>query len=72
MNGWVWAYRIFWVVWLAVGIGVESLTLLNHRKGDTLSEFFWTVSKDNKLAAYLILAFLLWLLVHFMTRGRFA
>lgn len=71
MSGWTW----FWILWAASFVVAELLALTNRRAGDTFSEHIWTVSEHptwGKFFLWMVCAFLVWLLVHFATRGRWA
>ena len=65
-------YTIFWITWLALGLVVEFITIFNHRRGDTLSENVWQLMLTNKCFGWLVAAFLVWLLVHFLSFGKWA
>ena len=77
-------FTILWVSWLAVFVVVEGIALTNHVKGDTLSEHIWAwfrvprPGQSNpmpdgwtRLARYLLLGFMAWLTLHFLTGGLF-
>ncbi|WP_431728254.1 hypothetical protein [Verrucosispora sp. TAA-831] len=80
MSGWTWAW-LAWFAWFSV---VEGLALANSRKGDTLSEHVWAWfgtqrrqpgeperprSGWTQARRVLLLAFMAWLSVHFLTGG---
>jgi hypothetical protein len=80
MGGWTWA----WLVWIAYFLVVEGFALFNSRPGDTLSEHVWAWfgtgrrrpgeperqrSGWTQLRRVLLLAFLAWLSIHFLTGG---
>ncbi len=67
---WVW---IAWGVYFAI---VETLSIMNKRKGDTLSENIWKwfavtdpKAKLRTLRRAGLLVGMLWLLIHFITGG---
>ncbi len=62
-----------WVLWILSGVVLEFIALFSRGKGDTLSENVWAVFQHptwGKFAAWMLTAFLLWLTVHFATRGK--
>lgn len=68
-------YTIGWIV-LGLGVlGLELSAIFNKRKGDTLSEHVWKYALGNdgtrlaKLRRLGVLSFMVWLTVHFVTRG---
>lgn len=77
------AFTIAWLVWLAYFVVVEGMALFNSKPGDTLSEHVWawfgTAVKPGQsgrqrsgwtqLRRFALLAFMAWLLVHFITGG---
>lgn len=81
MTAWTWAW-IGWGVYFAV---VEGMALFNSTPGDTLSEHVWSwlgyaatgvgplrqPSGWTRLRRFMLLAFLAWLVVHFLTGGVF-
>lgn len=58
----------YWLVWIAIGFGVpESIALIRHRTQDTLSAQVWDLEGHGWTATrYAVLAFLVWLLIHFV------
>jgi hypothetical protein len=69
MSNWA----LFWLVWVAVGVVAEFAALSRPAKGDTLSEQVWSVLASptyGKFAAWMLSAFLLWMIVHFASKGR--
>lgn len=69
MSVWSWA----WLVWILVGVAIEIAALLRPAPGDTLSEHAWAVFANptiGKFAAWMVFAFLIWLAVHFVSRGK--
>jgi len=74
---WTWAW-IGWGVYFAV---VEGMALFNSTPGDTLSEHVWAFlgysggvkypTGWTRLRRFLVLAFMAWLSVHFLTGGLF-
>ncbi|SCL33075.1 hypothetical protein GA0070616_4628 [Micromonospora nigra] len=75
-----------WLVWFACFAVVELAALFNSRDGDTLSEHVWlwfgtarrkpgeperVVTGWVRLRRFVLLAFVGWLSVHFLTGGLF-
>jgi hypothetical protein len=71
-----------WLLWLGAFAVLEGYALVSKREGDTLSEHVWRwfgigengkprppVTASVRLRRFLLLAFMTWLLVHFMTGG---
>ncbi|MEU6572302.1 hypothetical protein [Streptomyces sp. NPDC046805] len=76
LTGWSWA----WIAWLAAFLAIEGKALFNKTKGDTLSEHVWRWFGTDKLTQpsgwvrlrrFVLLAFMAWLSVHFLTGGIF-
>jgi hypothetical protein len=77
MTVWTW----LWVGWGAYFAVVEGMALANSTAGDTLSEHVWAFlgysggvkypTGWTRLRRFLVLAFLAWLVVHFLTGGLF-
>lgn len=81
MSVWTWA----WIGWAVYFLAVEGLALTNSARGDSLSEHGWawlgyaatgkgTLRRPSgwtRLRRFLLLAFLVWLLAHFLTGGFF-
>lgn len=80
MTAWTWGW-LAWFGWFAV---LEGVALLNSRSGDTLSEHVWmwfgTTRRPpgeperprsgwTQLRRVLLLAFMAWLSIHFLTGG---
>lgn len=68
-DGWTWV----WIAWILLGVVLEGVALARPAKGDTLSEQVWSLyahSTFGKFAAWMVSAFLVWLVVHFVTRGK--
>lgn len=61
-----------WVLWICAGVLLEVYTLLTPVQGDTLSEtvWYWQSSPVGKFVQWMIAAFVLWLLVHWVTFGK--
>lgn len=69
-----------WIVWLGIFGVVEGIALFNRRPGDTLSEHVWewfgtargsdaphtAIARGKR---FVLLAFMAWLGVHFLTGG---
>jgi len=70
-------FTILWLAWGAVFLVLEGIALFNRRSGDTLSEKVWvwsgTGTKGRAATTGVrragLLAFMVWLTVHFMTAG---
>ncbi|BCJ41656.1 hypothetical protein GCM10010168_53460 [Actinoplanes ianthinogenes] len=77
-------FTIGWLLWLAYFLVLEGVALFNSRPGDTLSEHVWTWfgtqrrkpgeperprSGWTQLRRVLLLAFMAWLSIHFLTGG---
>lgn len=60
-----------WILIFGVGVVWEFKGILSPTKGDTLSETVWRLLRTAKIWRYLLAGFLIWLLVHFLTFGRF-
>ncbi|WJN63257.1 hypothetical protein [Streptomyces phage phiScoe54] len=76
MSGWTWA----WLAWIGLFLAIEGKALFNKTEGDTLSEHVWKWFGTSKLAKpsgtvrlrrFVLLAFMAWLSVHFLTGGIF-
>jgi len=68
-------YTVSWVLWLLAFVIIEWLALKDIDTGDTLSEHVWAVmfqdGRPRPVIYYLVAGFMVWLLLHFMFRGRF-
>ncbi|GAB1641747.1 hypothetical protein [Krasilnikovia sp. MM14-A1259] len=77
-------YTAAWLLWFAYFLIVEGMALFNSRPGDTLSEHVWAWfgtqraapgesprlrSGWTQLRRVLLLAFMVWLSVHFLMGG---
>lgn len=67
-----------WPLLLGLLLFVEVIALRNSYPGDTMSEFLWGVFGMNnpddpagRWRRVLLLFLMVWLTVHFLTRGRF-
>lgn len=63
----------FWLLWVLAGLGFELYTIFNEAEGDTLSENVWAlfmIQGWGKFLSWMVVAFLLWLAAHFVTRGK--
>ena len=68
MGGWT----IAWIALAAVGTTMEAIALLRSERGDTLSEQVWAALRRGPLVLrWLVAGILLWVLVHFVSLGRF-
>ena len=62
-----------WLVYAAIGLAIECYALARPASGDTLSEQVWGLFSHptfGKFAAWMLTAFLVWLMVHFVSKGR--
>lgn len=77
MSPWL----LLWIGWAVYFAIVEGMALLNSTSGDTLSEHVWAFlgygegkrrpSGWTRLRRFIVLAFMAWLSVHFLTGGIF-
>lgn len=69
-----------WIFWIASFLVIEGIALHRSKAGDTLSEHVWIwFGTDRKygrkptggvqLRRFILLAFMAWLSVHFLTGG---
>lgn len=71
-----------WVAWIAAFVVIEGIALYRKKEGDTLSEHVWKwfgTARDGRpqsqpsgwvrLRRFALLAFMVWLSVHFLTGG---
>lgn len=70
-------YTVAWLFWFAFFLTIESTALFNKGKNDTLSEhiWHWFQVRDKgwgwRLRRFVLLAFMAWLSLHFLTGGHF-
>ena len=70
------SYTNLWLLWLAIFCIIEGFALANKRQEDTLSEHVWEwfcVKRGGSrkwLRYSLLVIFLLWLTIHFLTGGE--
>ncbi len=70
-------YTLAWLIWLLQFAAIEGAALVNKRDGDTLSEHVWRWFSMRQKGAgwrmrrFALLAFLAWLVAHFLTAGEF-
>jgi hypothetical protein len=68
-------YTIAWLVWLAAFAVIEGFAIAHREPGRTLSEHVWRwfsvkdKTKGFKMRRFVLLAFLAWLTLHFLTGG---
>jgi hypothetical protein len=68
-------FTIAWLVWLAAFAVIEGLAIAREEPGGTLSEKIWRwfavkdKSKGFRMRRFVLLAFLAWLTLHFLTGG---
>ncbi len=73
MTGWTAA----WIAWLLAFFAIEIPALLDHRRGNTLSEHVWRwcsirdKGRGYRLRRTMLLVLLAWLVVHLLTGGEF-
>ncbi len=79
MTVWTW----LWLAWGVLFLVIEGVALANREHGDTLSEHVWrlfgigrpgnrpAVTGSVRLRRFLLLAFMAWLALHFLTGGLF-
>ncbi|AWN07373.1 hypothetical protein SEA_MANEEKUL_3 [Streptomyces phage Maneekul] len=76
MSVWTW----LWIFWIGAFVVIEGVALARKEPGDTLSEHVWKWfhtqqgqkwSKTTRLRRFILLAFMAWLSVHFLTGGLF-
>lgn len=66
-------WPMIWGAWVLTGVVLECIALWSPSKHDTLSEQVWGIFTHptfGKFAAWMLTAFLLWLAVHFVSRGK--
>lgn len=71
MSGWA----IFWLIWFLVGLIAEAIALFSKKENDTLSEQVWYLIANptfGKFLVWMIPPFFIWLIVHFITKGKWA
>lgn len=61
-----WLWRLIGLLALAA----ELLALRNRRAGDSFSEVIWRWEEKHPLVWWLVAAFLAWLSIHLLMRGR--
>lgn len=72
--GW---FTVAWILWLVGFVVIEGIAIANSKPGDTLSEHIWRwFSIRDKQPGYrvrraLLSSLLAWLLLHFLSGGRF-
>lgn len=69
-------YTIAWLLWGAMFVAIEWPAIANKRKGGTLSEHVWRWGsvKDKgkwwRIRRLVLIVFLVWLTLHFLTGGE--
>lgn len=73
------SYTVAWLLWIAAFLVIEGAAILDRRRGDTLSEHVWKwfavrvaagkTAKARNFRRFALLAFLAWLVIHFLTGG---
>lgn len=66
-------WTIAWGLWIAMGVVMEFVALRRHQPNDTLSEQVWgafAMPGYGKFIAWMFTAFLIWMAVHFASRGK--
>lgn len=70
-------YTALWLIWLALFVAVEGTALAKKAPGATLSAHVWKwfsikeKGKGWRARRFALLAFLAWLVAHFLTGGKF-
>ena len=65
-------WLVAWAVLFGVGAAMEGVALARGQRGDTLSEQVWAILRRGPLVLrWLVAGILLWVLVHFVSLGRF-
>jgi hypothetical protein len=70
-------FTIAWLIWILQFVAIEGVALCNKQPGDTLSEHVWDWASIRGKGAgwrarrFALLAFLCWLLLHFLSGGEF-
>lgn len=73
MSGWT----VAWALWISAFFAIEIPAIANKKPGDTLSEHVWSwFAIKGKPTGWrarrlVLLAFLAWLSLHFLTGGAF-
>lgn len=73
MSSFTW----LWLIWLGLFAAIEGAAIFNKQQGDTLSEHVWSwfsirdKGKGWRSRRFVLLAFLAWLVAHFLTGGAF-
>ena len=68
-------YTALWLIWGAFFLAIEGAALRDKDPGQTLSEHIWrwgaigTKPKGWRIRRIVLLSFMVWLLVHFLTGG---
>jgi len=65
-----WRFTAAWIIWGLAFIGLEAWALIRSEKGDTLSEQVWALFGVSNVVWFMGAGFLLWLVIHFLSRGR--
>lgn len=63
-------FAIAWILWAIAFIVIEFMALLDKKPGGTLSEGIWAFLGGGPARYLLVGAVLLWLLIHFLGKGR--
>jgi len=63
-------FTCLWITWVIVGIVIQIVALLRNAPHDTLSEHVWWLMSRRPFWVWVIGGFLAWLLVHWLSRGR--
>lgn len=58
-----------WILWVVLFFAIEGLALATKTQGATLSAHIASWMGDNTIRIWLILAFIVWLGLHFL-KGR--
>lgn len=70
-------FTIAWIIWLAWFLFWETWALIERNTGavpiekETFSDHIWFLRNlDNSFITFMLTAFLLWLVYHFLVEGR--
>jgi hypothetical protein len=63
-------FGLLWLLWIVVFLAIELTAAANHKTGDTLSEWVWHVCTAHPVVYFPFAGFLVWLVLHFLTKGK--
>lgn len=70
-------WTALWIVWIGIFLVLEGIALFDKTPGNTLSERTWDWfsvrgrGRAWRLRRFVLLSFMAWLAVHFLTGGAF-